>query len=71
MNNAPAPMTRRQALCHAGTGLGMLGLVGLLQDAGLLGQATAAGGTRGGGHAGNRRIHSRPGPRSSGPRPST
>ena len=33
----PIAMTRRQALCQAGTGLGMLGLVGLLQDAGLLG----------------------------------
>jgi hypothetical protein len=32
-------MTRRQALCQAGTGLGMLGLVGLLGDAGFLGSA--------------------------------
>ena len=30
-----------EALCQAGTGLGMLGLVGLLRDAGLLGEATA------------------------------
>ena len=38
----PNAMTRRQALCQAGTGLGMLGLVGLLQDAGLLGRSSAA-----------------------------
>lgn len=47
-----SPMTRRQALCQAGTGLGMLGLVGLLQDAGFLrpqaAVAAAAGGVEGG-----------------------
>jgi Protein of unknown function (DUF1501) len=43
MNSVLFPITRRQALCRAGTGLGMLGLVGLLNDAGLLGQAVAAG----------------------------
>ena len=34
-------MTRRQALCQAGTGLGMVCLVGLLHYAGLLGPVTA------------------------------
>jgi hypothetical protein len=34
-------LTRRQALRQAGTGLGMLGLVGLLSDAGFLGHAEA------------------------------
>lgn len=42
MTHLPSHMTRRQALRQAGTGLGMLGLVGLLQDAGLLGQPSAA-----------------------------
>ena len=37
-------MTRREALCQAGTGLGMLGLFGLLGDCGYLG--TAAQGRR-------------------------
>jgi hypothetical protein len=35
-------MTRRQALRRTGTGLGMPGLVGLLNDAGVLGSASAA-----------------------------
>ena len=39
--NHASMMTRRQALCQAGTGLGMVGLVGLLHDAGLLGPVTA------------------------------
>ena len=34
--------TRREALCQAGTGLGMLGLFGLLGDAGYLGPAARA-----------------------------
>src|SRR5262245_31358845 len=38
---SPITMTRRQALRQAGTGLGLLGLVGLLQDAGLLGYPAA------------------------------
>jgi hypothetical protein len=37
----PCGMTRRQALCQAGTGLGMLGLCGLLGDSGYLGTAAA------------------------------
>ena len=37
----PGGMTRRQALCQAGTGLGMLGLFGLLGDTGYLGKAAA------------------------------
>jgi hypothetical protein len=36
-------MTRREALCQAGTGLGMLGLFGLFGDAGHLGVAAMAG----------------------------
>src|SRR5208283_3791323 len=39
--NHASMMTRRQALRQAGTGLGMVGLVGLLHDAGLLGPVTA------------------------------
>ncbi len=39
--NQTRMMTRRQALHQAGTGLGMIGLVGLLHDAGLLGRVTA------------------------------
>ena len=39
--NAATGISRRQALCQAGTGLGMLGLVGLLNDAGLLGTIKA------------------------------
>jgi hypothetical protein len=41
-------MTRREALCQAGTGLGMLGLFGLLGDAGYVGTAAAAGDSVGG-----------------------
>ena len=37
----PWGMTRRKALCQAGTGLGMLGLCGLLGDSGYLGTAAA------------------------------
>jgi hypothetical protein len=37
------PLTRREMLCRTGTGLGMLGLAGLLADCGLLGSARAAG----------------------------
>ena len=38
MNHDPLrKTTRREALCQAGTGLGMLGLFGLLGDAGYLG----------------------------------
>jgi hypothetical protein len=37
----PRGTTRRQALCQAGTGLGMLGLCGLLGDSGYLGPAAA------------------------------
>jgi hypothetical protein len=40
---AMVPVTRREMLCRTGTGLGMLGLAGLLADAGLLGWAQAAG----------------------------
>src|ERR671928_701347 len=36
-------LTRREMLCRTGTGLGMLGLAGLLADCGLLGTARAAG----------------------------
>jgi hypothetical protein len=36
-------LTRREMLCRTGTGLGMLGLAGLLADRGLLGSAQAAG----------------------------
>ena len=36
-------VTRREMLCRTGTGLGMLGLAGLLADCGLLGSAHAAG----------------------------
>jgi hypothetical protein len=39
---SPTAMTRRRALCQAGTGLGMLGLVGLLHDADLLGRSAGA-----------------------------
>ncbi len=35
------PMTRREMLCRTGTGLGMLGLAGLLADSNLLGTAAA------------------------------
>ena len=63
-----AAMTRRQALCQAGTGLGMLGLVGLLGDAGLLGQAPRRGRRPA---APSRRTRWRPGPRTSRPGPST
>jgi hypothetical protein len=38
----PIPMTRRQMLCRTGTGLGMLGLTGLLADSGMLGSARAS-----------------------------
>src|SRR5438067_4300124 len=41
--NHPCPLTRREMLCRTGTGLGMLGLAGLLADSGLLGSARAAG----------------------------
>jgi hypothetical protein len=37
------PITRREMLCRTGTGLGMLGLAGLLADSGLLQPARAAG----------------------------
>src|SRR5207253_3791544 len=46
-------MTRRQALCHAGTGMGMLGLFGLLGDAGYLGTSLRAAGPAGGEKAGS------------------
>jgi Protein of unknown function (DUF1501) len=36
------PISRREALCQAGTGFGMFGLISLLRDAGLLGTASAA-----------------------------
>ncbi|MDR3617967.1 MAG: DUF1501 domain-containing protein [Paludisphaera borealis] len=36
------PISRREALCQAGTGFGMFGLASLLRDAGLLGAASAA-----------------------------
>jgi len=39
----PSFLTRREMLSRSGTGLGMLGLAGLLADAGLLGTAHAAG----------------------------
>src|SRR5437870_9256864 len=43
----PFPLTRRQMLGRMGTGFGMLGLVGLLNDSGLLGpSAQAADGSR-------------------------
>ena len=35
-------LTRRELLCQTGTGLGMLGLVGLLADSGLLGASSTA-----------------------------
>ena len=38
------PMTRREMLARTGTGFGMLGLVGLLGDAGLLTGSTTGGG---------------------------
>ena len=34
----PRKTTRREALCQVGTGMGMLGLFGLLGDAGYLGR---------------------------------
>ncbi len=38
MNHDPVrKTTRREALCQVGTGMGMLGLFGLLGDAGYLG----------------------------------
>src|SRR5262245_48412170 len=40
--NVSLPLTRREALYQAGTGLGMLGLVGLLREAGLLGSEPSA-----------------------------
>src|SRR5271165_1092852 len=43
--NHASMMTRRQALCQTGTGLGMVGLVGLLHDAGLLGPVDAGAAT--------------------------
>ena len=48
MNNhgMPRGTTRREALCQAGTGLGMLGLFGLLGDTGYLGTAAQRGGCR-------------------------
>ncbi len=42
------PMSRREALCQVGTGMGMLGLFGLLGDADLLGTAAQAGESGGG-----------------------
>ncbi len=39
--NHASMMTRRQALRRAGTGLGMVGLIGLLHDVGLLGPVNA------------------------------
>ncbi len=42
-NESRGRVTRREALCRAGTGMGMLGLLGLLDDAGMLaGQAQAS-----------------------------
>ena len=41
-------MSRRAALCQAGTGMGVLGLLGLLADSGCLGTAAQAGGPGGG-----------------------
>src|SRR5437763_802857 len=41
--HVPSFLTRRDMLRQSGTGLGMLGLAGLLADAGLLGTAHAAG----------------------------
>ena len=38
----PHPISRREALQRAGTGLGTLGLIGVLGDAGLLGPGTEA-----------------------------
>jgi hypothetical protein len=38
------PMSRRKALCQAGTGMGILGLFGLLGDSGYIGTAAQAGG---------------------------
>ncbi len=40
----PRPISRREILRRTGTGFGMLGLAGLLRDAGLLGDATARAG---------------------------
>src|SRR5580658_7505245 len=37
------PISRRKALCQAGTGMGILGLLGLLGDSGYLGTAAQAG----------------------------
>ena len=37
------PMSRREALCQVGTGMGMLGLFGLLADSGVPGTAAQAG----------------------------
>src|ERR1017187_1457554 len=42
------PMSRREALCQVGTGMGMLGLFGLLGDSGCLGTAAVAGDSGGG-----------------------
>jgi hypothetical protein len=41
-NDMRRPISRREALQQAGTGFGMLGLAGLLREAGLLGEASAA-----------------------------
>jgi hypothetical protein len=40
-HDMPRQTTRREALCQAGTGLGMLGLCGLLGDSGYLGTTAA------------------------------
>src|SRR6478752_6120094 len=41
-------ISRRKALCQAGTGMGILGLFGLLGDSGYLGATAPAGGSGGG-----------------------
>jgi hypothetical protein len=55
-----ARLSRRRALGTVGTGLGMLGLVGLLQDAGLLGQAMAGAATPSGGTTARNPLAPRP-----------
>jgi hypothetical protein len=47
-SNPGRKTTRREALCHVGTGMGMLGLFGLLGDAGDLGQTARAADRTGG-----------------------